>query len=93
MADRVLGYGNSIKPPRKLANFVLITKTTTKHVKNAWIIEIDFGKNMNKPNSDFVILDAFGQCKGLECFQGCQGTCLDPQNQSKQAGTRAASDL
>ena len=49
----------------------------SKSVKNAWIIEIDFEKYMNKPKSDFVILDVFGWCKGLECFKGCQGMCLD----------------
>ena len=54
-------------------------------------MEIDFEKNMNKPNLDFVILDAFGQCKGLECFHGCQGMCLNPQTLLKQTGSMAAS--
>jgi hypothetical protein len=35
MASRVSGHENAIKVPRKLAIFLLITKTNTKHVKDA----------------------------------------------------------
>ena len=56
-------------------------------------MEIDFEKNMNKPNSDFVILDAFGQCEGLDRFRRCLGMCLDAWNQLNRAKTQAASSL
>jgi hypothetical protein len=35
MVIRVSGHGNAIKLSRKFPSFVLNTKQTTKHVKNA----------------------------------------------------------
>ena len=87
------GHGNPIKVPRKFASLSLNTKTTTNRVNNAWIWEIEIWKFKNKPNSVFTILDVFWQSKGLESLLGYQGTCLDPQNQLKQAGTRIAISL
>ena len=53
----------------------------------------DFEFFKNKPNSDSLILDGFGQSKGLDRFSGWQGTRWNAQNCLKQAGTKDASCL
>ena len=90
MASRVSGHENAIKVPRKLAIFLLITKTNTKHVKDAWKLKYDFGFFKNKPISDFTILDGFDQSKGLDRLKRYQGMCWTPQNRLKTAGNRIA---
>ena len=87
------GHENSIKLYRKLANFHLNTKQTTKHVKNAWELEIDFGKTRTNRNRVWWILDSFEQCKDLEWFWRCQGMYWTPQNQLKTAGSMIANSL
>ena len=88
MVIYVPGHGNPIKAPRKLANTLLNTKTTTNWVNNAWMKEFEFWKFKNKPNSVFTILNGFEQSKGLIRFWGCQGTCWTPQKRLRMAGSR-----